>query len=217
MTNELGDEIPPEIEEAARQLRCAGGVRYVYLDDEYGGGFPAASVGLSKATRFGSTRYEKHKKLVGESGGTRHVAFESPSRAPRLPLAPIPVDEIPQLPDARQGEETNTFAINDTPLVFRVVDGFMVPLPHNPIKAFCVQLLEVDDGGNFARSHRELRIAYYMVAHKGRRRGTWAFGQFAPMLTPSEYLLIHQEIERRGWLTAPDPSSVAPDSPAPEA
>jgi len=38
-----------------------------------------------------------------------------------------------------------------------------------------------------------------MVGHKGRRRGTWQFGQFAPMMTPAEYQQIHQAIQDRGW------------------
>src|SRR4051812_33962234 len=61
MPNELEDEIPPEIEAEAIRLGCAQGVRYVYKDDEYGDEFPAASVGLPAAKRFGSTSYEKCK------------------------------------------------------------------------------------------------------------------------------------------------------------
>lgn len=201
MTNELGDGIPDEIAEKAHALDCAGGVRYVYIDDDYDGEFPAASIGLTKARRFRSTNYEKHKQALGTIGGTRYVAFRSPSKTPRSPLARIPDCQIPPLPNARIEEETNTYAIDDTPLNFVVEDGFILELPHNRIKAFCVQLLKVDDGDDYARHHCELRIAYYMVAHKGKRRGTWQFGQFAPMMTPEEYRQIHQAIQNRGWLT----------------
>jgi hypothetical protein len=217
MTNGLGDEIPAEVEAEAARLRCAQGVRYVYKEGEYGGEFPAASVGLPGAKRFGSTSYERCKELLGEIDGVRYVAFRSPSKTPRTPLPPIALDAIPDIPGPRIGEESSTYAIDDSPLVFRVVDGFMIPLPHNPIKVFCVQLLEVDDGDSYARSHREIRIAYYMVSHKGKRRGTWAFGRFAPMMTPEEYRLIDQGIQDRGWLAGPPPPAepqAASDLPA---
>jgi hypothetical protein len=105
--------------------------------------------------------------------------------------------QIPPPPDARIHEETNTYAIDDTPLNFVVEDGLILELPHNRIKAFCVQLLKVDDGDAYARHHFELRISYYMVGHKGKRRGRWQFGQFAPMMTLEEY----RAIQDRGWLT----------------
>lgn len=200
MTNELGDDIPGEIAEKARTLRCAGEVRYVYIEDDYDGEFPAASIGLAKARRFRSTNYEKHKHVLGRIGETRYVAFESPSKASRSPLELILDHQIPPLPDARIHEETNTYAIDDRPLNFVVEDGFILELPHNRIKIFCVQLLKIDDGDGYTRHHFELRISYYMVAHKGKRRGTWQFGQFAPMMTPEEYGQIHQSIRDRGWL-----------------
>ncbi len=194
MTNELGDDIPEEIVEKARAMRCAGGERYVYIENDYDGEFPAASVGLAKARRFKTTNYEKQKIELGNVAGTRYVAFGSPSKTPRSPMEPIPHHHVPPPPDARIKEETNTYAIDDTPLNFIVEDGFILELPNNRIKAFCVQLLKIDDGDNYARHHCELRIAYYMVAHKGKRRGTWQFGQFAPMMTPDEYRQIDQAI-----------------------
>lgn len=198
MKNELDDEIPEEIANKARALGCAGEVRYVYIDNEYDGGFPAASIGLTTARRFRSTNYEKHKQELSAVGGTQYVAFRSPSNTPRSPLEPILDHQIPPPPHARINEETNTYAIDDTPLDFIVEDGFVIQLPHNRIKAFCVQLLKVNDGDAYARYHFELRISYYMVAHKGKRRGTWQFGQFAPMMTLDEYRQIHQAIEGRG-------------------
>jgi len=142
MTNELGDEIPEEVAEKARALGCAGEVRYVYIDDDYDGDFPAASIGLTEARRFRSTNYEKHKQELGTVGGTHYVAFGSPSKTPRPPLEQILDHQTPPLPDARIHEETNTYAIDDTPLNFVVEDGFILKLPHNRIKAFCVQLME---------------------------------------------------------------------------
>ena len=200
MTNELGDNIPEEIAKKARALACAGVVRYVYIDNDYDGEFPAASIGLTKARRFKSTNYEKYKQELGTIDGTHYVAFGLPSKTPRSPVERISDCEIPPLPDARIGEETNTYAIDDTPLNFVVEDGFILESSHNRIKAFCVQLLKIDDGDDYATHHYELRISYYMVGHKGKRRGRWQFGQFAPMMLPEEYRQVHQAIQDRGWL-----------------
>lgn len=210
MMNELGDNIPEEIAEKALELGCAGGVRYIYLDDDYDGEFPAASIGLTKARRFKSTSYEKHKREIGIIGGIQYVAFASPSKTPRSPLERISDHQIPPLPNARIGEETNTYAIDDTPLNFIVEDGFILPTLRNRTKAFCVQRLKIDDGDNYAMHHYELRISYYMVRHKGNRRGTWQFGQFAAMMSPEEYQLIHQAIHERGWLTNAADASAPP-------
>lgn len=213
MKNEIGDDIPDEIVAKARELNCSGEGRYVYIDAEYNDGFPVASLHVNKPRRFRSTNYEKHKQEIGVIDGIRYVAFASPSKTPREAIAPVPRDEIPPLPDARLDVVTSTYAIDDTPLNFQVVDGFILRVPDSPIKAYCVQMLKVDDGagdaedGNFAAYHYEIRIAYYMVAHKGRRRGTWQFGQFAPMMSPHDYKRIHQEIENREWLEEGYPRS----------
>lgn len=201
MTNELGDAIPGQIVKKAEELNCAGGVRYVYIEGEYDNDFPAASIGLKMARRFRSINYENYKQKLGTVNGIDYVAFESPSNATRTPLERVPVDQIPPLPDARIKKETNTYAIDDTPLNFIVEDGFIHELPHNPIKAYCIQLLKIDDGNNYNNHHYEIRFAYYMVGHKGRRRGKWQFGQFAPMMLLDEYHKIHETIQNRGWMT----------------
>jgi hypothetical protein len=73
--NEFGDDVPPNVEEAARQYACLGGTRYIYRDGEYAGRRPVASVGCRRATRFGSSNYERHKIQLCDGW----VAFRSPS------------------------------------------------------------------------------------------------------------------------------------------
>ena len=51
----------------------------------------------------------------------------------------------------------------------------------------------MDDGEGFDKGHAEYRIAYYMIGHK-RARNKWAFGQFAPIITPEdlEEIIAHE-------------------------
>jgi hypothetical protein len=44
------------------------------------------------------------------------------------------------------------------------------------------------------------RIGYYMIAHKPRVRGKWAWGQSAAMMTPEELQLIVTQMQGKGWL-----------------
>jgi hypothetical protein len=44
------------------------------------------------------------------------------------------------------------------------------------------------------------RIGYYMVAHRPRMKGKWAWGQFAPMMTGEEMAEIFDRLKNNGWL-----------------
>lgn len=73
--NECGDEIPSNIAKKARDMGCIK-PKYIYIDGKYGGKFPAASIGSSKATRFRNAgNAEAHKINLGEGW----VVFKSPS------------------------------------------------------------------------------------------------------------------------------------------
>src|ERR1051325_5881343 len=73
--NEVGHEVPPSVEQGARQQGCLGGVKYVYRVGEYGGHCPVASIGCRRATRFRGTNYENFKVALANGW----VAFKSPS------------------------------------------------------------------------------------------------------------------------------------------
>lgn len=76
MKNEVGTDIPPEIERRAREKGCHQGIKYVYKDGNYGDKYPAASIGGQKATRFRNLNSaNSHKVQIGKGW----VAFESPS------------------------------------------------------------------------------------------------------------------------------------------
>ena len=73
--NEFGDEIPGNIAEKARDMGCIK-PKYIYKDGKYGGKFPAASIGSSKATRFRNIENAEANKInLGEGW----VVFKSPS------------------------------------------------------------------------------------------------------------------------------------------
>ena len=175
----------------------AGGARYVYRQGEYNGKRPAAAIGITRGSRFRSDSYATHEVELAHSW----VAFRSPSMLPmNVETVVLAVADIPPLPSPRIGQETNTRRIDGSRLHFVVRDGVCLQAPSNPFKAFILQKIEIDDGEGLENGHIEIRIAYYMVAHKESRRGKWLFGQFAPMMTIDEYGLIQREVEGRGWL-----------------
>ena len=111
----------------------------------------------------------------------------------------IPNASVPPLPPSRVGKVTRTKKIDGSPLIYRVeVDEFFVA-PSNPKKAFYLQKLRFDDGDGFEKGHDEYRICYYMIAHKPRTKGKWAFAQYAPFLTGEELKLIVQKMQSKKW------------------
>jgi hypothetical protein len=44
------------------------------------------------------------------------------------------------------------------------------------------------------------RFCHYMIAHKPRMKGKWAFGQFAPMMTAEELKLVFEKVKAKGWM-----------------
>jgi hypothetical protein len=111
----------------------------------------------------------------------------------------------PPLP-SRIGKTSTRKRIDGTPLVYTVEDEVTVRSTSNPGKAFFFQKLRFDDG------QVEYRLCYYMIAHKPRTRGKWAFGQFAPMMTAEEMRLLFAAALAKGWL-APT-NGEAPPNPA---
>lgn len=99
----------------------------------------------------------------------------------------------PALP-SRINKITRRKTIDGTPLVYTVIDEDVFVAPSNKNKAFCLQKLQFDDG------HEKVRISYYMIARQPRMRGKWAFGQYAPMMTPKEVGMIFEKIKSKGWV-----------------
>lgn len=99
----------------------------------------------------------------------------------------------PELP-TRLGKTTRRKTIEGHPMIYTVVDEDVFEAPSNKEKAFSLQKLRFGDG------RIEFRICYYMIAHKPRMRGKWAFGQFAPMMTAEEMRLIFQRARQKGWI-----------------
>lgn len=99
----------------------------------------------------------------------------------------------PSLP-SRIGKTTERKKIDGSPLVFTVEDEEVFAAPSNPDKAFCLQMLRFSDG------QVGYRVCYYMIAHKPRMKGKWAFGQFAPMMTAEELKVVFEKIKAKGWI-----------------
>jgi len=102
----------------------------------------------------------------------------------------------PPLP-SRVGKETRRKTIDGAPLIYTVEEEEVFVAPSNDAKAFCFQKLRFDDG------RTEFRLCYYMIARRPKMKGKWAFGQFAPMMTPDELALMFRIARERGWIAAP--------------
>ena len=99
----------------------------------------------------------------------------------------------PPLP-SRLGKISHRKAIDGRPLVYTVIDEIKFVASSSNGKAFYVQKLQFED------RREEFRICYYMIAHRPRMRGKWAYGQFAPMMTKEEMRAIFQKITDKGWI-----------------
>ena len=99
----------------------------------------------------------------------------------------------PPLP-SRINKVTRRKTIDGQPLAYKVIDEDVFIAPSNCGKAFCLQKLLFDDG------RHEFRVCYYMIAHRPRMKGKWAFGQFAPMMTTEEMKLIFEKAKAKGWI-----------------
>jgi hypothetical protein len=49
-------------------------------------------------------------------------------------------------------------------------------------------------------NRKEMRLCYYMIAHRPRMKGKWAFGQFAPMIRQEDFQFLIEEARKRGWV-----------------
>jgi hypothetical protein len=153
--------------------------------------------------RFPSGIHEAFKVDLGDGW----VAFRSPSDvAAQARPVQLPDRDLPPLPVSRVGKITRRKKIDGTPLVFRVDDQELFVAPSNRKKAYLLQKIRIDDGEGFVKGHWEYRIAYYMIGHRDRVKGRWAFGQFAPIMTPEDLAAIVQRLQQKGWLAQGSPA-----------
>jgi hypothetical protein len=99
----------------------------------------------------------------------------------------------PKLP-IRLGKTTRTKAIDGKPVVYTVIDEDIFLAPSNDKKAFALHKIR------HASGREEFRIGYYMIAHRPRMRGKWAWGQYAPMMTAQDMQMIFQRAKAKGWV-----------------
>jgi len=99
------------------------------------------------------------------------------------------------------GEVTVTRRIDGSPLAYLVEDEVVVESSNEGKLFYLQKLLHFDHATECYESGAiEYRLCYYMIAHKPRMRGRWAFGQFAPMMTPAELQAVFEAARRKGWL-----------------
>jgi hypothetical protein len=100
---------------------------------------------------------------------------------------------IPELPK-RKGKTTRRKKIDGKPLEYTVIDEDIFIAPSNPNKAFALHKIRYDDG------YEEIRIGYYMIAHRPKMKGKWAWGQYAQFMTKEDLELIFTRAKESGWI-----------------
>src|SRR5205814_10100777 len=97
---------------------------------------------------------------------------------------PNPADkptEHPPLPNNIGKTKPLTYIHGGT-TTYKILDEITRIPPSNPGKAFYLQMLQFADD-----NRKEMRLCYYMIAHRPRMKGKWAFGQFAPMIREEDF------------------------------
>jgi len=79
-------------------------------------------------------------------------------------------------------------------LEYTVIDEDIFIAPSNPNKAFALHKIRYDDG------YEEIRIGYYMIAHRPKMKGKWAWGQYAQFMTKEDLELIFTRAKESGWI-----------------
>jgi len=78
---------------------------------------------------------------------------------------------------------------------FRVKDYVtVVPSNFKDNKVAILQRLEFEDGT------KVLRLGYYIIGHRGRMRGKWAWGQFALFIPAEDLIRLVQKAKEKGIL-----------------
>lgn len=99
-------------------------------------------------------------------------------------------------PPSRIGKITRRKYIDGSPMVYTVTDEIVHIPKSNPGKAIYLRMLQFEDDGR-----QEMRLCYYMIAHKSRTKGKWAYGQFAPMIRREDFEEIISKAKSKGWIS----------------
>jgi len=70
----------------------------------------------------------------------------------------------------------------------------IVPSNSDGDKVVFLQELEFEDGS------KEFRLGYYIIGHKGRFKGKWAWGQFAPFIPAEDLTKLMERAREKGIL-----------------
>lgn len=70
----------------------------------------------------------------------------------------------------------------------------IVPSNSRGDKVAILEVLEFDDG------NKELRLGYYIIGHRGRVKGKWAWGQFALFIPAEDLVKLVEKAREKGIL-----------------
>lgn len=76
------------------------------------------------------------------------------------------------------------------------VNNYVTIVPSNSAgdKVAILEEIEFEDG------HRELRLGYYIIGHRGRMKGKWAWGQYALFIPAEDLIKLVERAKEKGIL-----------------
>lgn len=98
-------------------------------------------------------------------------------------------------PPTHVGHRTNRKTINGDPMRYVVLDEIIRVPTTNRDKAIYLQLIKHETDGRL-----EMRLCYFMIGQKGKTKGRWVFGQYAPMIGKKDFRFLLKEAQARGWV-----------------
>ena len=107
--------------------------------------------------------------------------------------APVPKPKrIPPYPNSigKSGSLTTI----DGNYGFTIADKIVRPPTGMPEKLLCLQRIEFEDG------KKELRLAYFIIGKKPKRRGKWVWGQYCTFIPPKDFKALVLEAQKRRWI-----------------
>ncbi len=99
--------------------------------------------------------------------------------------------ELPELKPSKSGRLVD---IDGKKRKFDIEKYVALPESGYPTKKFVLQEIVRDNG------RRTLRLGYYIIAKKGKRKGKWAWGQFCPFIYKEDFHEIVRRAKEKGIL-----------------
>jgi len=99
--------------------------------------------------------------------------------------------KLPKLKINKEGQITD---INGRKIKFKVGKYVTLRQSTYPEKIFVLEEIKFENG------KEELRLGYYIIGKKGRKKGKWTWGQFCPFIPKRDLIRLIKKAKEKGIL-----------------